>query len=438
MDNWSVAIPPLPIPKKPSVLGSLDNHQRRDRMSAARCRVQRNETENHRPLAGGKTVPGKRKKKQMSTEQLRLLSRRIDPTEPSKPALPILYKPSPRKRLRVQPDNTEVPATTFSKPTCTQLYQTCFDIWPGAPSLGDMTHDKVKDLSELLKVRLSQAKYRLLATLEAQGCADPLYEQLKNTDDGYWPTGFIGKKRKIRLSKKCNQSPYGVTVGNGINLNRVKRVVKPPPPPPPPAKQKRKPTSDPALAAVTLQDGNVCCNLKSSLAYLCTGSRAYVCKDCNKKYKNRNGLVYHRDRCKQRKPDKAINCACGEKHQGQKLVQCEACHLWSHLECIGMDEAELNNEGPFHCVTCLIPAEKYNAEPCDTLMQGPIWEDFSLSPSSWTAATPSLYRGDMGLLTPATTVINTPSPIPHSDSTWFEFANFDTDFTFEDSQSNTQ
>ena len=258
--------------RKPNVLGSLDN-QRRDRMSAARCRAQRNELENHRPVLGGKTVPGKRKKKQMSAEQLRLLSRRIDPTEPSKPALPILYKPSPRKRLRVQFDNTEVPRTTSPKPCCAQLYQTCFDIWPGAPSLGGMTHDKVKNLSELLKVRLSQAKYRLIATLEAQGCADPLYEQLKNTDDSYWPTGFIGKKRKIRLSKKCNQSPYGVTVGNGMNLNRVKQVVKPPPPPP---KPKRKPTSDPALAAVTLQDGNVCRNLTCDHLLICVQARAHM------------------------------------------------------------------------------------------------------------------------------------------------------------------
>ncbi|KAI7858454.1 hypothetical protein BDC45DRAFT_308728 [Circinella umbellata] len=524
MDEWTMTL----SKKSLSVLGSLDNHGQRNRLTTPltvvtpMVRVKRHEFENDHVFVGSKTIPGKRKKKvtpPLSAEQLRLLSRRIDPAEPFKPALPMMYDASPRKRLRTQPDNTELHSsairssslskmtidvddiiinhtssdttTNFTTTTSTTtsnrpssslsstLYQTCFDIWPGEPSLGDLAHDKIKNLSELLKVRLSQAKFRVIAALEAEGQDSALYRQLKSSEDecSIWPAGFIGKKHKIKLSRKCNQAPWGVTVGNSRNLKRQNDSKKqiqtkdlkmtrsqlpsfgttttaPLPSSSQQEQQERlkqpsrkakcgRQAADPALAAVTLQDG----------------SRAFICKDCNKKYKNRNGLVYHRDRCKQRKPIKPINCACGEKHPSDNLVQCETCHLYSHLECIGLDENELNNEGAFHCPTCvLLPTQTTDKPYTDlsntTMMQGQqqIWEDFSMSPSSNTTytsstpisdhvMTPSLYysNSDLGLMTPSTTsntsVINTPSPSSQqSDSQWFDFANFDTDFTFNDSQ----
>ncbi|KAI9271528.1 hypothetical protein BDA99DRAFT_500311 [Phascolomyces articulosus] len=523
VDDWTMTLSKKSLP----VLGSLDNYSQSHRLNPTMTTVpivtgcvKRHEVDHDHLYVGGKTIPGKRKKRTtppLSVEQLRLLSRRIDPIEPSKPALPILYKPSPRKRLRVQPDNTEIPPaimspppslskmmedqdgycsdtiTTLSHSTTTTttlsssfpsplLYQTCFDIWPGEPSLGDLAHDKVKNLSQLLKVRLSQAKFRVIAALEAQGQGgtdNTLYRQLKSSEDecSIWPAGFIGKKHKIRLSNKCHQAPWGVTVGNGRHLNikkegrvRTKKTALVPlhslTSPSTSKTSMASPLSsssnqqqqtrdasrkskcakwiDPDLVAVTLQDG----------------SRAFICKDCKKKYKNRNGLVYHRDRCKQRKPIKPINCACGEKHAHDPLVQCETCHLYSHLECIGLDENELNNEGAFHCPTCiLVPTDKpYTDLSSTTVMQGQshqIWEDFSMSPSSsmsnntWTSSTtPSLTSSssslgyhDVGLMTPSSNhtmmMMNTPSPSissQQSDSQWFEFANFDTDFTFQDSQ----
>ena len=271
---------PINNRKSMSVLGSLDNHGQRDRLTTPLAvvtpmvHVKRHEFENDHVFVGGKTIPGKRKKRAtppLSAEQLRLLSRRIDPAEPFKPALPMMYNPSPRKRLRAQRDNTELSSpiirssssslpkmtidvddiiidhtssdttTNFTTTTTTTtttnnitnrsssslastLYQTCFDIWPGEPSLGDLAHDKIKNLSELLKVRLSQAKFRVIAALEAEGQDSTLYRQLKSSEDecSIWPAGFIGKKHKIKLSVKCNQAPWGVTVGNGRNLKRQK------------------------------------------------------------------------------------------------------------------------------------------------------------------------------------------------------------------------
>ena len=175
--------------------------------------------------------PKMQRRKRMSPEQLRLMSRRIDPkqplpsphTSPSKPALPVLYSPSPRKRSRMQQKQPKCPipsATPFSSHTPKpQLFQTCFDIWPGAPSLGDLNHDNVKCLSELLKVRLSQAKFRLIAALEANdnGRNDPLYAQLKTESDDSWPFTMM-MRQKITLSHKRHQSTLPVTVGNGKNL----------------------------------------------------------------------------------------------------------------------------------------------------------------------------------------------------------------------------
>lgn len=172
------------------------------------------------------------RRKRMSAEQLRLMSRRIDPkqplpsphTSPSKPALPVLYSPSPRKRSRLSQKQPKCPipsATPCSSYTPKpQLFQTCFDIWPGAPSLGDLNHDNVKCLSELLKVRLSQAKFRLIAALEANddGRNDPLYAQLKTESDDSWPFTMM-MRQKITLSHKRHQSTLPVTVGNGKNLS---------------------------------------------------------------------------------------------------------------------------------------------------------------------------------------------------------------------------
>lgn len=171
------------------------------------------------------------RRKRMSPEQLRLMSRRIDPkqplpsphTSPSKPALPVLYSPSPRKRSRLQQKQPKCPIPSTTLPSLhtpkPQLFQTCFDIWPGAPSLGDLNHDNVKCLSELLKVRLSQAKFRLIAALEANddGRNDPLYAQLKTESDDSWPFTMM-MRQKITLSHKRHQSTLPVTVGNGKNL----------------------------------------------------------------------------------------------------------------------------------------------------------------------------------------------------------------------------
>lgn len=184
-----------------------------------------------RPTKGGKTVsvakPVKPSKR-MSPEQLRLLSRRIDPSipldspdaSPPKPALPVLYCPSPRKRFRRSVMEAEQ-SDEDEKPKISSLYQTCSMLWPGPPSLGDLSSDNVRSLSELLKVRLSQAKFRVIAALEAEGKVEQekqLYDYLKTEDCSSWPIGKPTRYR-IQLSRKRNQgSPSLTVVGNSKNL----------------------------------------------------------------------------------------------------------------------------------------------------------------------------------------------------------------------------
>lgn len=96
------------------------------------------------------------------------------------------------------------------------LYQTCDNIWSEIPvNFGEYSHDDVIRLTNLLKVRLTQAKYRALNSMEHS----PLREQLL-ADEGAL-TLPVKEKKPIRLSYKCHQTGPNcmlTTVGNGRNL----------------------------------------------------------------------------------------------------------------------------------------------------------------------------------------------------------------------------
>lgn len=75
----------------------------------------------------------------------------------------------------------------------------------------------VKNLSELLKVRLSQAKFRVLAALEESGDHSNLYAHLKadTCENETWPIEL--ERPPIKLPTKRAHSPL-ITVGNGRNM----------------------------------------------------------------------------------------------------------------------------------------------------------------------------------------------------------------------------
>jgi len=61
-------------------------------------------------------------------------------------------------------------------------------------------------------------------------------------------------------------------------------------------------------------------------------------------------------------------CICRGRDDGRELVQCDECHTWYHLECIGIrDIAELGQEeDPWYCTDCLdseIPLQEPSSEP---------------------------------------------------------------------------
>lgn len=181
-----------------------------------------------RPHRGGKTVAamrnlnkaGQNKRsvskddaEHLSTEQLKLLSRRIDPStpltsphsSPKKPALPrslsSLSSPQPT-------DCSTVTKTASSKKSgfSSSLYQTCSMIWSDKPPiLEDLQHDNIQYLSRLLKVRLSQAKARALASLDKKDTVNelPLVRPRCET---------------IRLSNKRHQCTSTTVSGNGHHL----------------------------------------------------------------------------------------------------------------------------------------------------------------------------------------------------------------------------
>lgn len=126
-----------------------------------------------------------------------------------------------RKKPRQQNPKTQRKSTTASNTTMASssaaadlpsLYQTCFGLWPEQHSLGDYSHDNIKALSNLLKVRLCQAKFKMLGSLDgdnelfsflAEECASPRPRSPHTIK-------FSGKQSKSSLS----------VVGNGKNLFR--------------------------------------------------------------------------------------------------------------------------------------------------------------------------------------------------------------------------
>lgn len=88
----------------------------------------------------------------------------------------------------------------------------------------------------------------------------------------------------------------------------------------------------------------------------------YVCEPCHKKYKNRNGLGYHLQRCKYRVKEESeegsnnseesvINCICTQNtDEHGTMVQCDKCQVWLHSECVGLTEDALDEL--FYCGKC--------------------------------------------------------------------------------------
>uniref|UniRef100_A0A8H8CR18 PHD-type domain-containing protein n=1 Tax=Psilocybe cubensis TaxID=181762 RepID=A0A8H8CR18_PSICU len=79
-------------------------------------------------------------------------------------------------------------------------------------------------------------------------------------------------------------------------------------------------------------------------------------------------LVYRQQR-KQREmddeDDDEVVCICNGRDDGRELVQCDACQMWYHLECIGIRSiAELGKEeDPWFCRRCVSRSRSPSTEP---------------------------------------------------------------------------
>ncbi|CAO3597565.1 unnamed protein product [Absidia cylindrospora] len=367
----------------------------------------------------------------MSPEQLKLLCRRIDPSlpasahgSPSKPILPSIFtNDADHDRSNSSLHHSSSPASS--------LYQTCIDLWPSEPTLGNFASDNIKNLTNLLKVRLSQAKYRVLAQLEEDDHkhTNPTLlsaAQILRDDIDYstWPSF---EKHTIELSTK-RSCGYASVSGNGVRLFRQRNLylqsrrlqqkqrhqqhlglVSSPligrttamnhsenratvslPPPSPSShlktglKRKRRVNSK-ANEKLPRCDGRDLASKISPVEFE-DGSRAFVCTPCNKKYKTRNGLAYHLDRCANQpinetthatitndeqttttrqhqsggsssnslspgSKSSGVHCVCDHPNDDEEMmVQCDECQLWLHLDCVGTNDGVLDDI--YHCPRC--------------------------------------------------------------------------------------
>lgn len=96
-----------------------------------------------------------------------------------------------------------------------QLFSTCKGLWPSSPSLGDLSHDNITAVSNLLKVRLIQGKFKMMANMNPN---DELYTLF--AQDRVLPNK-LRYSYKISLSPKRTKSVLSV-IGNGRNLSMGK------------------------------------------------------------------------------------------------------------------------------------------------------------------------------------------------------------------------
>ncbi|ORZ15922.1 hypothetical protein BCR42DRAFT_451835 [Absidia repens] len=427
-----------------------------------------NDTNHHRARNRPRT------EQRMSQEQLKLLSRRIDTSlpnsphgSPSKPVLPSIFSNGSdyeKPKSSLSSSSSSCRLASFSS----SLYQTCIDLWPSEPTLGDFASENIKNLTDLLKVRLSQAKYRILAQLEdeerqeSQGMAcKKMYPAISTSagvlrddiDYSTWPTF---EKHRIELSSRRSRS-FPCVSGNGSNLFRHREAylqrqrtsqqhkrqqqkhhrqhlqqidsaasammnygspekrsaVSLPPPALNNMKKdmKRKRRAKPKTEVKSPRnDGRIQASLVSPVVSE-DGTRAYVCTPCSKKYKTRNGLAYHFNRCPQQPKQESahmmtmtapmddelqgeqsiineqqletsfvptrssptgskssgVHCVCDHPTDDEKMmVQCDECQLWLHLDCVGANDAILDDI--YHCPRCtdrLMKRPRLNQQPHD-------------------------------------------------------------------------
>ncbi|KAI9247390.1 hypothetical protein EDC94DRAFT_664603 [Helicostylum pulchrum] len=251
---------------------------------------------------------------------------------------------------------------TSAQDTTPQLYQTCVGIWPENKTLEEHSYDNIKSLSNLLKVRLCQAKFKMMAKLDGD---NELFAFLADE--------YVTPKHKLPCVIKLNQRKQHKSslsvVGNGknlfsrndpaksvapvsenINATDTKRK-----------RRRKKSHNTPNPVKVTRRSKKRSAAADIPPVTLSDGSTVYVCEPCHKKYKNRNGLSYHLQRCKYRtkeekegsglQEESVINCICTQNtDEHGTMVQCDKCQIWLHSECVGLTEDALDDA--FHCASC--------------------------------------------------------------------------------------
>ncbi|KAI9475588.1 MAG: hypothetical protein EXX96DRAFT_620082 [Benjaminiella poitrasii] len=312
------------------------------------------------------------------------------------------------------------------------LFQTCIGLWPASSSshLGDMSYDYIKSLSDLLKVRLCQATFKMMTKCDQD---DDLFNFLSEEYMSPKPKR-IRHPSTVRLITNPHIKSTLAVVGNGRNLFRRQKqyhhrslLVRAPlsmdhtqhQAQKPPRHYKKKTaiastmttsnsiSKTPVTTATTPKTRRVMTTPKRRSAAadvlpvtLSDGSCYYVCEPCNKKYKNRNGLAYHLERCKhaikpstedgisnsnsdegggregggsiedygrsitsiKEKETNNTDLICTEnKDEKKPTIQCEQCKTWFYTDCVGISTPK-DNDTPFNCLKCINDTEPVLSE----------------------------------------------------------------------------
>jgi hypothetical protein len=290
------------------------------------------------------------------------------------------------KRKKSRHGNTKTRNNSKDQPA-PSLNQTCCQLWPDAnnTSMGDLSYENIKSLSNLLKVRLSQAKFRMMAKLDQDNELFTFLSEEYVPPKPRKPFAMTGKQSKSTMAvvgnsknlfARNNKTPkrYSAAYHDVTSLDVPSTPIDTTSPQHPnqktPNSRKKKSSKTTAM-----KPKRVTTPKRRSAAAdvipvtLSDGSCVYVCEPCNKKYKNRNGLAYHMERCKNtKKPtqdnqhtgkeanqsqESIINCICSQKNdEAMTMVQCDKCRTWLHSECVGLSEDAL--EDSYYCARCKV------------------------------------------------------------------------------------
>ncbi|KAI1299773.1 hypothetical protein EDD11_006434 [Mortierella claussenii] len=307
---------------------------------------------------------------------------------------PALYRtPSSSSRHIISKQGAHF-RSTIRGPPRPRLFQTSIDIMTKSDSARPQSN--VQSIKVILKHALEQGMRRMEETTDKSRLVSTSVAvvEVANVQTRAWGCVIGNGKGLFKHSTLKFEEQQQRMTERQIMVAEAYRVLNLPPPP-----KNWDKSSNLIISGLPLSDDPSSASAAAMKDALDHMSRRLGCEYCQKTYKNRNGLVYHMERCTMAQLQTSISsdmdgestasetedqrnarcpranktsrkyvsdessndecddeegiimCVCGSKDDEGAMVQCDDCKVWLHIECLDLAEEDIPDE--YFCPTCL-------------------------------------------------------------------------------------